>query len=139
MLQGLEEKLEEKGEEIYYASTEPEDTHITQDHEGPKISIHAMLGTPKPNTMRLIGQIRGEPVVILVDSSNIHNFLDPSIVYKYRLLVNPSSKLNVKIANGQIIISGDCCKEVTLHIQGNQFTTSFFILSLGGCNIVLGV
>lgn len=78
-------------------------------------------------------------VVILMDSCSMLNFLNPSIATKYQLPVDPSSKLDVKIANGQIIKSGGYCRQVPLHIQGNQFSTSVFILTLGSYDVVLGV
>jgi hypothetical protein len=51
------------------------------EHVGnPEIYIHTISGTPTPNTMRIVGTIQQQIVVILVDSRSTHNFLDPSIV-----------------------------------------------------------
>lgn len=43
---------------------------------------------------------KGEVMVILVDSGNTHNFLDPSIMSKYQLSMGHASKVDVKITNG---------------------------------------
>jgi hypothetical protein len=51
-----------------------------------EISIHAISGIPTPNTMRIIGTIQQQRVVILVDLGSTHNFLDPSVVKRTRFL-----------------------------------------------------
>lgn len=43
------------------------------------ISLHAISGSSSPNTMRLMGMIGNQPVIILVDSGSTHNFLDPRV------------------------------------------------------------
>lgn len=47
--------------------------------------------------------------------------------------------MTVMIANGDRIPCLGYCKEVPFTIQGNHFQTSFHLLTLGGCEIVLGV
>ncbi|KAL6316337.1 hypothetical protein AAG906_017972 [Vitis piasezkii] len=47
--------------------------------------------------------------------------------------------LSVKVANGQAIHSEGVVQQVPLHMQGNLYTIDFYILTLGGCDIVLGV
>jgi hypothetical protein len=49
---------------------------LVEDHqpieccEQPKISIHAISGSPSLNTMRIVGTIQQQLVVILVDSGS---------------------------------------------------------------------
>jgi hypothetical protein len=103
------------------------------------ISIHALSGSPNQKTMRFVGHICGRAVVILVDTGSTHNFMDPSVVQRVHLLSNLTERLSVKVANRQAIRSKRSCAAVPLHIQGNLYTIDFFILTLGGCDIVLGV
>lgn len=44
--------------------------------EFPKISLNAITGTPSPKTMKLVGVLNNQRVVILIDSGSMHNFLD---------------------------------------------------------------
>lgn len=44
-------------------------------------------------------------LVILVDSGSTHNFISPTITRRAKLRVDYSSKVNVKIANGDLIRS----------------------------------
>lgn len=66
----------------------------------PEISLNAITGTPIAKTIRLIGRVGKEQVVILVDSESTHNFLNLSIAKKSKLLVDKSQRVAVKIANG---------------------------------------
>jgi hypothetical protein len=96
--------------------------------ETPKISIHAILGSPSPNTMRIVGIIQHQMVVILVDSGSIYNFLDPAIVSKARLPTLTSkvivvNVIVVKVANGQLMSGEDTCPAVSIRVQENTFCT----------------
>ncbi|RVW69141.1 Retrovirus-related Pol polyprotein from transposon 17.6 [Vitis vinifera] len=89
--------------------------------------------------MRFLGHICGRAVVILVDTGSTHNFMDPSVIQRAHLPSNPTEGLSVKVANGQAVRSEGSCAAVPLHMQGNLYTIDFYILTLGGCDIVLGV
>lgn len=87
----------------------------------------------------MIGRIGNENVVVLIDYGSIHNFLDPSIDSKTKLQTNCNMHLSVKIANREVIHNNGFCDGVRVKLQGYQFLTSFYVLALGGCDIVLGV
>lgn len=53
--------------------------------------------------------------------------------------MDPTIKLSVMVAVGDIIKSEGLCREVKLKIQGNHFSLAFYVLSLGGGDVVLGV
>lgn len=56
----------------------------------PENSLHAIVGALNPKTMRLMGQIGRKEVVILLDTRNTHNFLDPAVISKAGLFVQPT-------------------------------------------------
>ncbi|KAG7941021.1 hypothetical protein I3843_16G017200 [Carya illinoinensis] len=43
-------------------------------NEEPRISLHAMVGTMSPQTMRIWGAIMGQGITTLLDSGSFHNF-----------------------------------------------------------------
>jgi hypothetical protein len=48
--------------------------------EFPEISLNAIICSPSPKTIRLLGILRYQKVTALIDSSSTHNFLDLKIV-----------------------------------------------------------
>ena len=50
--------------------------------------------------MRLEGWVKNQRVVILIDSGNAYDFLDPSILKKIKVGVLRTPQLQVKVANG---------------------------------------
>lgn len=86
-----------------------------------------------------MGNISVHQLVILVDSGSIHNSVHSSIAQRANLTPDTFKQVWVRIANGDLIQSGGYCKELPLKIQDNQFSFSFYVLPLGGCDMVLGV
>lgn len=105
----------------------------------PEISLNAIVGTPYPNTMRLLGHIRCEQVVILVDSGSTHSFLDPSVARRTQLEVDELKKLTVRVANGVFLQSAGLYDFVNLRVQDNQSYPFLYVLKLMGCDVVLAV
>jgi len=89
--------------------------------------------------MRIVGIIRFRKAIILIDSGSTHNFVDTKLAAA--LGIQPSGKdgIKVKIANGQEVASQGRSREVEVKMQGHLFRTEFFILSLAGCDAVLGI
>lgn len=44
--------------------------------EFPEILLNAIIGTPSPKTMQMIGVIRFHKAIVLIDSGSTHNFVD---------------------------------------------------------------
>lgn len=53
-----------------------------EENTGPEIFLHALTGSINPKTIRILGKIEGQQVVILIDSGSTHNFLEPTIIKK---------------------------------------------------------
>lgn len=104
-----------------------------------EMSFNAMVGTPSSSTMRLVGQIDGEAIVILVDSRSTHSFLDLAVAHKTKLKVDQSAKLAMCVANGDVVRSEGYYEVVPIKIQDNLFISPLYILEMGGCDLVLGV
>lgn len=88
--------------------------------------------------MRLLGRIGDCSVEILVDSGSTHNFLDPLVLRAAKLKVQREARLQVKLANGDTVLNKGSCNDI-INIQGSRFTIPFHVLSLGDCDVVLGV
>ena len=68
-----------------------------------EITLYALIGTPTPSTIRVKGKINGSGLVILVDTSSTHNFVEALLVSSLQLKVDVSRVLEVKVANGIVM------------------------------------
>jgi hypothetical protein len=107
--------------------------------EFPEISLNAITGTPSPKTMRLIGFLRFQPVVILIDSRSMPTFLDTKLALKLGIQPLQQDEIRVQVANGEELTSPGRNKDVDVKMQGFLFRTKLFVLLLVGCDVVLGI
>jgi hypothetical protein len=143
LMHGCDSFSEEKLEEVFYEDSLDWGDHtvdpIVTEAADPEISLHAIVGSVSPNTMRLVGSLRNQRVVILLDSGSTHNFLDPTVLRRAPLSVAVGVTLKVRVANGATVESEGLCQSVSLTLQGHSFTTDFYLIPLAGCDVVLGV
>lgn len=73
--------------------------------EGPKIVLHALLGSSNPKTIKIKGKIVGQWATILIDSGSIHNFVDTVVARKVQLPIEIGKNLKVLMANRDQLLS----------------------------------
>lgn len=69
--------------------------------------------------------------MILVDINNTHNFLDLNIIPKTKLTLKIDEKMEVSVANGELIKSVGKLEGAKFLLQGHFLKTDFFLLPLG--------
>ena len=94
----------------------------------PEITLYALLGSPSPGTMRIRGTINGHWVVILIDTSSTHDFLDAAILSKLQLQLDPTVSFEVKVANGETIKTKGVCVDVKVVMKGHVFSMDLNVL-----------
>lgn len=84
----------------------------------PEISLHALMGSPFPNTMRITGYIKGKSITILIDSGSTHNFLHPAIAKQcgYYNQSNDAA-MRVMIGDGGFPETRGSCANVPFKLQ----------------------
>jgi hypothetical protein len=107
--------------------------------EFPEISLNAIIGSPSPKTMRIVGFIKLNWVIILIDSGSTHNFVDTKLAAALGIHPTGQDSIIVKIANDQEVASPGKSREVEVWMQGHVFRTELFILPLAGCDVVLSI
>lgn len=117
-------------------SDTPQDT---VEGDTPVISLHALWGADDCKTMRVVGRIKKQSLVMLIDSGSTHNFIDQSVAKRLKCKTHLTAGLNVTVANGEVLKSQKACKAVIWESQGLLQTTDFLVLPLRGCDLVLGV
>ena len=102
------------------------------------ITLYALLGSPSPGTMRVLGQIRAHWVVILLHTGSSYNFLDFVLVRTLQLAMDTKRILEVRVADGDLIRTKGECKDLLITMRGKDFLVDLHVLTMGGCDVVLG-
>ena len=76
--------LEEQGDDVM---------KFTYDEVLLEISLHSIIDSLHPKTMRVLGWVGGQKVVVLIDSENTYNFVDTLVCKKAHLLVQKDQKI----------------------------------------------
>lgn len=99
-------------------------------------SVVGLLGN---DTMKVTGKIDGEEVIILIDSRASHNFISFEVVSKLKLPTEKTQENEVSMGDRYQVKGNKLCNGVELEIQGMQVQQSFYLIDLGGANLVLGI
>lgn len=111
----------------------------TNDPIPAQISLNSLAGHIAPETLRLVGTISGQQVLILIDGGSTHNFIQEQLVRKLGLHCRQTTPLRVMVGNGQHLECQQLCTEIPVEIQTTSFTVDLYVLPISGANIVLGV
>nr|ADX31265.1 unknown [Triticum aestivum] len=103
------------------------------------ISKGATTGQTTPRTVRLLGQIGGQEMLILVDSGSSHSFLSDTVVARLQLPIQAMSTVAVKIADGGTLSCSGVVPECRWKTQGHEFVTDLRVLALGCYDMIVGM
>lgn len=118
-------------------SNDEDDSDI--DNIEPVISVNALSGNQNFQTMRVQGRVHDKPFHILVDSGSTHNFLDLNLAKKLGCAIESIPAQAVAVADGNQLNCQHVCKEFQWSMQGQSFVADVMLISLGGCDMVLGI
>jgi hypothetical protein len=104
----------------------------------PIISLNALTNFSTPQTLKLIGYIKHQKVIILVDSGSTHNFIHRHIAQETHCYIHAVNNFQIMIANGGSMKCGRCYENVRLQIDDYHLKSHMFSIDMGGCDIVLG-
>lgn len=75
----------------------------SEDEELMSISKLATTGQTTPRTLRLLGYIADQEVLVLVDSGSSHNFISEWVAAKFAHIICPLKPVSVNIADGGML------------------------------------
>jgi hypothetical protein len=102
------------------------------------LSEAAMVGKESSRSMRLLGQIQGHDVLILVDSRSSHTFVSATLVANMSGVSKLHNTLAVKVANGNSLVCSLQLQQAKWEVQGFSFYSDFNVLPLHHFDIILG-
>lgn len=78
-----------------------------------------------PRTTRVKGKMARQWAIILIDSSNAHNFVDTVEVRRSKFPVCAKEKVKVQVANGDHLISEGKGQNIIVNSQRYSFSMTF--------------
>nr|XP_009629427.1 uncharacterized protein LOC104119583 [Nicotiana tomentosiformis] len=111
------------------------------DTDQAEVTLNMILGRSKtPSTIKIMGWIKGQQVVGLIDSGSTNSFIDPQVAKTSSIFVEELGRpMRVKVANGQYLLCKTKCHNLGWKMQDREFKFNFGILKVGGCDMVLGM
>jgi hypothetical protein len=137
----LIEELKDEMEEKNFVPEDLIDLWDPQEEgkEGINISLHAIIGSPNPKTMRVVVKLSGHNFVVLINTGSTYNFIHLRVARRVGMKVLKHKPIRVNIADGSKLWSEGSCSNIKLMIQGDQFVTRAYVIHLRGCDMVLGI
>jgi hypothetical protein len=88
--------------------------------------------------MQVVVRLGAITVTALLDSSSTHNFVSAPATARCGLCFIPCTNISVTVANGDKVPATGVFRDAPFSIDGEAFVADFFVLPLGGYNMVLG-
>jgi hypothetical protein len=138
----ISEDIPEEDVETPLVPESPEITDINPPFDPPEveliISLNALTSFFAPQTLKLIGYIKHQKVIILVDSGRTHNFIQCCITQETHCYIHVVNNFQIMIVNGRSMKCGGHCENVHLQIGDYHLKSHMFSIDMGGYGIVLG-
>eukprot|EP00253_Pinus_taeda_P002118 PITA_02118 len=96
-------------------------------------------GITTPQTLNIEGHIKKKKVIVLIDSSNTHNFIHCMIVKELNCFLYLAPKCHVMAANGGTINFSVNCHNIKLSMGEYVLNSPLLSIPMGGVDVVLGV
>ena len=124
----MEEEVEEYEEEV-------------MDEEQPliDITVYALVGYANPQTMKVGGLLKQQPITILIDTGSTNNFMNSKVAVQMALPIENYSRFDVKVTDGRILKCDHRCPRVKLLLQDQGIIAYFFLLPLDYYEAMLGI
>lgn len=102
------------------------------------MSLNAIAGEGGITTMRVLGEMAGHKLHILIDSGSTLSFIQEQTAKKLGCSLVDSKPLLVRVANGQKMISTKQVANLQWKMQDRNFAYSPRLLDNVGCDMILG-
>lgn len=103
------------------------------------LSKYAMDGVEAPKSLRLVGNIQGHEVIILLDSGSSNNFISARLATQLTGVQEMAEPVTVRVAGGGLLKGTLEIPHCTWSCQGKEFNTNLKVLPLHSYDVILGM
>ena len=103
------------------------------------ISCNALVIITTPQTIKIKGHIKKKKVIVLIDSSNTHNFIHCKIAKELNCILYPAPEYQVMVSSGGTINCSGMCHNIKLSMGEYVLNSLMLSIPMGAIDVVLGV
>ncbi|KAF7810565.1 Transposon Tf2-12 polyprotein [Senna tora] len=103
------------------------------------LSLKSIVGITGGRTMKFVGRVKGEEVLIMIDCGASHNFISASLVEKLSLPKVKTSTYKVTVGDGHLVESEGRCKGLQVNLRGTVLEQDFYLFKLREVDLILGM
>ncbi|OIV89425.1 hypothetical protein TanjilG_21900 [Lupinus angustifolius] len=104
-----------------------------------RLSLCSMSGFTTTPSWKVEGMLKGRKVVVLIDCGASHNFIAHEVVQELRLSVQNTPSYMVEVGDGRKVKCRGKCTHLSFQVQNMGVTQDFYLFSLKGVELVLGL
>ena len=135
MIEPIEEEVIKHSEE----SLEHEEEDAKKEPQPTEVTVHALAGYSNPQTMKVGGLLKQQPITVLIDTGSTNNFLNSKVAVHMNLPIENCSRFVAKVANGRILKCDHRCPQVKLLLQDQEIIADFFLVPLDDHEAILRI
>ena len=109
------------------------------DDDDLELSLNAIRGEHNAQTFQVRVMVSGKTFWALLDTGSTHNFIKNSAAKELGLTVEHRPGICVALPDGGRLDSSGICRDISLYVQGYEFSADLFAIPLDGFDIVLGI
>ncbi|KAJ9548687.1 hypothetical protein OSB04_021230, partial [Centaurea solstitialis] len=95
--------------------------------------------SPTLKTLKLAGEIRGIPALILVDSGATHNFLSKHLATALGLEIQLITSLSISLGDGTRVRISELCQGCSIQLGSFTCIVDALVYDLGSLDMILGI
>ena len=114
-------------------------TSSDQAHLFATLSLDALAGSDGPKTMRFMGSLQEQEILILVDTDSTHSFLSISVAARLQGVQPLSRPIRVQVANGAVLQCSHHLPNAIWSIDDHSFSADLRVLPLQHFDLILGM
>ncbi|RWV78660.1 hypothetical protein GW17_00060324 [Ensete ventricosum] len=133
------ELVEDEDNEPSEEALEHEEEAIEEESQSVDYAVHTLAGYSNPQTVKVGGFLKQQPITVLIDTGITNNFLNSKVPTQLALQIEGCNKFNIKVADGRILNCDQRCPGVKLLLQDQEVVVDFFLLPIDDYEAVLGI
>ncbi|RWV93677.1 hypothetical protein GW17_00043854 [Ensete ventricosum] len=135
MIEPVEDEDSEPSEE----GLKPEEEAMEEEPQPTDYTVHALAGYSNPQTMKVGGLLKQQPITVLIDTGSTNNFINSKVAACMTLQIEGYNKFDVKVIDGRILNCDQRCPQVKLFLQDQEVVADFFLLPIDDYEAVLKI